>query len=256
MASAAKRAGRETTEGRVADPHRRRRRDDRRRRLRDGARVEERRVPRVRREGARPRRRERPGARPRSSRTSASSSPPSSARTSSCAAPRASRPATARSLVDYVHPPANKIGVLVQLRGAASRSRARSRCTSPSPAPQWFMTRDEWPAEEVDAERARLREAPTRSQSKPEQARAEDRRGHARQALLRRDARRRALDQAWIREPGKSDRQGARARPAPRSSSSRDTPSSEWRSRHPPGTATGRARRSSAASCSSSRARR
>ena len=51
----------------------------------------------------------------------------SSARTSSSPAPRASRPWTAESIAAYVHPPANKIGVLVQMRGGVGGARAQAR---------------------------------------------------------------------------------------------------------------------------------
>ena len=94
MAQASKRAGQETTEGIVADAHRRRDGHDRRGRLRDRARLEERGVPRVRRAGARRGRRGRPGSGYALEDERASSSA-RSARTSPSAARRASSRRTA-----------------------------------------------------------------------------------------------------------------------------------------------------------------
>ena len=104
-----------------------------------------------------------------------------------------------RAIAAYVHPPANKIGVLVQRRGRTRRGATGSRCTSPSRL-LVFATRDEVPEDEIANERSIYEKLPE-VESKPEQARAEDRRGHAREALLRGD---RAAEQAWIHEPKKT----------------------------------------------------
>ena len=58
---------------------------------------------------------------------SGASSSPSSARTSSSSAPRASRPGDGEIARAYVHPPANKLGVLVQLARRERRARAAAR---------------------------------------------------------------------------------------------------------------------------------
>ena len=74
------------------------------------------------------------------------------------------------ALGEYVHPPANKIGVLVKVRGNGDPAAIRRLAMHISfAAPQW-STRDEVPSEKVEAERdIYLRSDEV--QSKPEQAR-------------------------------------------------------------------------------------
>ena len=171
MASADKRAGRATTEGKVGYRVQRdgTRGDDRRRGLRDRARLEQRRVSRLREEGARARRRDGVGAEEQlederkelsaklgeniqivsparfervddgdDRRRTRTRRRTSSASSSSCAA-------------------------------APTTSPARSRCTSPPSAPN-YVTREDVPEELVTAERDIYRNS-DEVQSKPEQAR-------------------------------------------------------------------------------------
>jgi elongation factor Ts len=72
-------------------------------------------------------------------------------------------------LAEYVHRPANKIGVLVKVGGGTPEAARRLAMHIASAAPRW-RERTEVPAEEVDAER-RLFAASDEVQSKPEQAR-------------------------------------------------------------------------------------
>ncbi len=142
MAEAGKRAGRETTEGLVGYTHRRR---TAARSSPSAARPS--RSRRTTSSSPSPRRCSRPctgtGPRPRrSSRTSASSSSASSARTSSSSARSASRSKASEVVNAYVHPPANKIGVLVKREGGERpSSRASSRCTSRSPRREYYRAR-------------------------------------------------------------------------------------------------------------------
>ena len=68
----------------------------------------------------------------------------------------------------YVHPPANKIGVLVKIRGSAQLARELAMHISFA-APR-YKTRGEVPAEELEAERE-IFERSKEVQSKPEQVR-------------------------------------------------------------------------------------
>ena len=100
----------------------------------------------------------------------------------------------------YVHPPANKLGALVQLRGGSAGARApASRCTSPPRAPQW-VSREDVPEELVTAEREIYANS-DEVQSKPEQAREKivegmlDKRFFGAQVLN---------EQPWIHDTGKT----------------------------------------------------
>ena len=184
-------------------PRRRRRGGDGRRRLRDRAGLEQRGVPRLR--PARPRRgREaRRRRRPTSSRTSASSCPRSSARTSSSAAPSASRREDGEVLAGYVHPPANKIGVLDPRQGQPGRRAASWRCTSPFAAPL-YLTRDDVPEAEINAEREILAKQPD-VESKPEEVAAKIVEGRIQKWLVRARARRPGVDPR-LRQEGRRRR--------------------------------------------------
>lgn len=73
------------------------------------------------------------------------------------------------SLAEYVHPPANKIGVLVRLRGENPVEARRLAMHISFAAPR-YRTRDEIPAEDVEAEREIYEKQPD-VQAKPEQVR-------------------------------------------------------------------------------------
>ena len=126
-----------------------------------------------------------------------------SARTSSSAAPRGFESGNGEAIAAYVHPPANKIGVLVKAEGSPEAAR-RLAMHIAFAAPR-FATRDEVPEEEVAKEREIYEKLPE-VESKPEQARPEDRRGHARQALLRRERARRAGVDPRAEEDGRARR--------------------------------------------------
>jgi elongation factor Ts len=69
----------------------------------------------------------------------------------------------------YAHPPANKLGVLVQLRGGSRELARRVAMHVAASSPQW-VARDDVPAEIVNAERD-IFASSDEVQSKPEQAR-------------------------------------------------------------------------------------
>jgi elongation factor Ts len=103
------------------------------------------------------------------------------------------------TLAAYVHPPANKIGVLVKLRGG-SPELARQLAMHISFAAPRYGTRDEVPAEEIESERA-IYENSDEVQSKPEQVRANIVEGMLRKRLFARDV---LVEQEWIHEGGKT----------------------------------------------------
>jgi elongation factor Ts len=102
------------------------------------------------------------------------------------------------SLSDYVHPPANKIGVLVRYRGGTP-ALARQLAMHISFAAPRYARRDEVPEEEVAAEREILEKQPGVAE-KPEQVRAKIVEGRIDkwygEAVL--------ADQAWIHETSKT----------------------------------------------------
>ena len=102
------------------------------------------------------------------------------------------------TLVAYVHPPANKIGVLVKIRGSASLARQLAMHISFA-APR-YRSRDEVPAEEVESERA-IYQNSDEVQSKPEQVRDNIVEGMLRKRFFAQIA---LLDQEWIHESGKT----------------------------------------------------
>jgi elongation factor Ts len=102
------------------------------------------------------------------------------------------------TLAAYVHPPANKIGVLVRVRGSASLARQLAMHISFA-APR-YRSRDEVPAEEVGSERA-IYENSDEVQSKPEQVRHNIVEGMLRKRFFAQIA---LLDQEWIHESGKT----------------------------------------------------
>jgi elongation factor Ts len=100
----------------------------------------------------------------------------------------------------YAHPPANKIGVLVQLRGAdADLGRKVAMHVAASPSTQW-IGRDDVPAETVASER----EIYTNSdevQSKPEQAREKIVEGMLSKRFFAQTV---LTDQEWIHDGSKT----------------------------------------------------
>jgi len=102
------------------------------------------------------------------------------------------------TLAAYVHPPANKIGVLVKIRGSAGLARQVAMHISFA-APR-YRSRDEVPAEEVGSERA-IYENSDEVQSKPEQVRDNIVEGMLRKRFFAQIA---LLDQEWIHESGRT----------------------------------------------------
>ncbi len=102
------------------------------------------------------------------------------------------------TIAAYVHPPANKIGVLVKIRGSAELAKQLAMHISFA-APR-YRSRDEVPAEEVEAERA-IYENSDEVQSKPEQVRSNIVEGMLRKRFFAQTV---LLDQEWIHESGKT----------------------------------------------------
>lgn len=99
----------------------------------------------------------------------------------------------------YVHPPANKIGVLVKLAGGGEEL-AKLVCMHISFANPRFLTRDEIPAEVVAEERDVYMKQPD-IQSKPEQVREKIVEGMLQKRFFAEQV---LPDQAWIHDPGKT----------------------------------------------------
>ena len=152
MAQAAKRAGRATTEGLVGYRIDGDARHDGRGRLRDRARLEERRVPGVREEGARGRRTRTARRRSSRSRTSASSCRAKLGENIVVAGAERYEAGDGEVVGAYAHPPANKIGVLVKLDGGDAELARQLAMHISFAAPEW-TTREDVPAEVVEAER-------------------------------------------------------------------------------------------------------
>ncbi len=104
----------------------------------------------------------------------------------------------AEVLAAYVHPPANKIGVLVKARGPAEAGRRLAMHISFA-APR-YATRDEVPADEVAAERAIYEKLPE-VQSKPEQVRPKIVEGMLGKRFFAEAV---LADQPWIHDPAKT----------------------------------------------------
>jgi elongation factor Ts len=99
----------------------------------------------------------------------------------------------------YAHPPANKLGVLVQVRGGSKELARRVAMHIAASAPQW-ISRDDVPEEMVATERD-IYASSEEVQSKPEQAREKivegmlNKRFFAAQVLV---------DQPWIHDAGQT----------------------------------------------------
>jgi elongation factor Ts len=102
-------------------------------------------------------------------------------------------------LAEYVHPPANKIGVLVKARGSDPAAARRVAMHISFAAPR-FRGVGEVPEEEVASERAIYEQQPD-VQSKPEEVRAKIVEGRLRKEFLATIA---LSEQAWIHDPSQT----------------------------------------------------
>jgi elongation factor Ts len=99
-------------------------------------------------------------------------------------------------LAEYVHPPANKIGVLVRVRGTEAAEARRLAMHISFAAPR-YRSVDEVPAEELANERS-IYENQADVQSKPEEVRAKIVEGRLRKEFLSGVA---LSEQSWIHDP-------------------------------------------------------
>jgi elongation factor Ts len=99
-------------------------------------------------------------------------------------------------LAEYVHPPANKIGVLVRVKGADAAAARRLAMHISFAAPR-YRSVDEVPAEELANERS-IYENQADVQSKPEEVRAKIVEGRLRKEFLSGVA---LSEQSWIHDP-------------------------------------------------------
>ena len=102
-------------------------------------------------------------------------------------------------LAEYVHPPANKIGVLVRVRGNDPAAARRLAMHISFAAPR-FLSVDDVPAEEVASERAIYEQQPD-VQAKPEEVRGKIVEGRLRKEFLSAIA---LSEQAWIHDPSQT----------------------------------------------------
>ena len=123
----------------------------------------------------------------------------SSARTSSSSARTGSRAARSRT---YVHPPANKIGVLVQLEGGTPELGRQLAMHIAFGRPEW-VSRDDVPAETLAAER-QIYVNSDEVQSKPEAAREKIVDGMLAKRFFAATPGGVLVDQAWIHDPSKT----------------------------------------------------
>jgi elongation factor Ts len=106
--------------------------------------------------------------------------------------------ANGEALAAYIHPPANKIGVLVKADGPPETAR-RLAMHIAFAAPR-YATRDEVPEEEIATERSVYEKLPE-VESKPEQARAKIVEGMLGKRFFGETV---LAEQAWIHEPKKT----------------------------------------------------
>ena len=102
-------------------------------------------------------------------------------------------------LAEYVHPPANKIGVLVRVKGSDAAAARRLAMHISFAAPR-YRSVDEVPAEELANERA-IYENQADVQSKPEEVRAKIVEGRLRKEFLSGVA---LSEQSWIHDPSQT----------------------------------------------------
>ena len=100
-------------------------------------------------------------------------------------------------LAEYVHPPANKIGVLVRVKGSDGTAAARRLAMHISFAAPRYRSVEEVPAEELANERS-IYENQADVQSKPEEVRAKIVEGRLRKEFLSGVA---LSEQSWIHDP-------------------------------------------------------
>jgi elongation factor Ts len=105
-------------------------------------------------------------------------------------------------LAGYAHPPANKIGVLVELEGGTEELARQLAMHISFAAPEW-TTRDDVPAEVLDAERS-IYENSDEVQSKPEAAREKIVDGMLNKRFFAATPGGALVEQAWIHEPSKT----------------------------------------------------
>jgi elongation factor Ts len=103
------------------------------------------------------------------------------------------------SIEGYAHPPANKLGVLVQLRGGSPELARKVAMHIAASAPQW-IGRDDVPEEVVSTERDIFANS-DEVQSKPEQARERIVEGMLNKRFF---GDRVLVDQPWIHDTGKT----------------------------------------------------
>ncbi len=102
-------------------------------------------------------------------------------------------------LAEYVHPPANKIGVLVKVRGGEPPTGRRLAMHISFAAPR-YRTSDEIPEDEIASERAIYEQQPD-VQDKPEEVRAKIVEGRLRKEFLAGAA---LAEQPWIHDTSKT----------------------------------------------------
>jgi elongation factor Ts len=102
-------------------------------------------------------------------------------------------------LAEYVHPPANKIGVLVQVKGSDGTAARRLAMHISFAAPR-YRSVDEVPAEELANERS-IYENQADVQSKPEEVRAKIVEGRLRKEFLSGVV---LSEQSWIHDPSQT----------------------------------------------------
>ena len=105
-------------------------------------------------------------------------------------------------LAGYAHPPANKIGVLVELEGGSEELARQLAMHISFAAPEW-TTRDDVPAEVLDDERS-IYTNTEEVQSKPEAAREKIVDGMLNKRFFAAVPGGALLEQAWIHEPSKT----------------------------------------------------
>jgi elongation factor Ts len=102
----------------------------------------------------------------------------------------------------YAHPPANKIGVLVELQGGSPELARQVAMHISFAAPEWSV-RDDVPGETVEAERAIFLNS-DEVQSKPEPAREKIVDGMLQKRFFAATPGGVLAAQAWIHEPSKT----------------------------------------------------
>ena len=102
----------------------------------------------------------------------------------------------------YAHPPANKIGVLVELEGGSQELARQLAMHISFAAPEW-TTRDDVPADVLAAERS-IFENSDEVQSKPEAAREKIVDGMLNKRFFAATPGGALVEQAWIHEPSKT----------------------------------------------------